>query len=205
VLPLNVLQNGQSPSPESLPESPSIKHHCGLFGVWGHPDAVALTYLGLYAQQHRGQESAGICSLEAGRIKRRAGMGLVTEVFNPESLKELKAPTAIGHVRYSTTGSCSESNASPCWTLQPRPGAWPQRQPDQRALLRHEYEEHGAISHHQRHRGGRPSAGQAGTATSRTRSPTSDHLQGAYSLLFLFPDRMVAAAPVRLRPLVLGA
>ena len=77
-----------------------MRHKCGLFGVWGHPDAVSLTYLGLYSQQHRGQESAGICSLDQGQIHRHVGMGLVTDVFNTETLGRLKGSTAIGHVRY---------------------------------------------------------------------------------------------------------
>jgi amidophosphoribosyltransferase len=90
-----------------------IRHHCGLFGIADHPDAAQLTYLALYAQQHRGQESAGICSSDGTAIKRRAGVGFVTDAIGPRELQELSNRMAIGHVRYSTTGSCSDSNAQP--------------------------------------------------------------------------------------------
>jgi amidophosphoribosyltransferase len=61
------------------------KEACGLFGVFGREDAVGLTYLGIYAQQHRGQEAAGICSISDGHINRHAGLGLVTQVFDQRS------------------------------------------------------------------------------------------------------------------------
>lgn len=93
--------------------TPSVRHHCGLFGVHGHADAAALTHLGLFALQHRGQESAGICSTAGGTILRHAGLGLVQEVFDAARLETLRNPTAIGHVRYSTTGSSSAGNAQP--------------------------------------------------------------------------------------------
>jgi amidophosphoribosyltransferase len=91
----------------------SIRHHCGLFGIVNHPDAAELTYLGLYAQQHRGQESAGVCTADGQTILRSAGMGLITEAVSQDNLRDMKNPLAIGHVRYSTTGSCSESNVQP--------------------------------------------------------------------------------------------
>ncbi len=90
-----------------------VRHYCGLFGIVGHPSAAELTYLGLYAQQHRGQESAGICSSDGRTIIRRAGMGLVTDAISEANLAELRNPMAVGHVRYSTTGSCREANAQP--------------------------------------------------------------------------------------------
>jgi len=96
----------------TLPDSP-IRHYCGLFGVAGHSNAAELTYLGLYAQQHRGQESAGICTSDGRRIERRAGLGLVSEAISDADLHALANPLAIGHVRYSTTGSCSGPNAQP--------------------------------------------------------------------------------------------
>jgi amidophosphoribosyltransferase len=91
------------------------RHYCGVFGVYGHPDAAVLNYYGLYALQHRGQESAGIVSAEGdgATMKRHAGMGLVSQVFDENRLKELKGNRAIGHVRYSTTGSSSVKNAQP--------------------------------------------------------------------------------------------
>lgn len=87
--------------------------HCGLFGVFGSPDAAASTFYGLYALQHRGQESAGIAAVRDGRIIGHRGMGLVGEVFRPEDIEGLKTHAAIGHVRYSTAGSSHLSNAQP--------------------------------------------------------------------------------------------
>ncbi len=91
------------------------RDHCGVFGVYGHPDAHILTYYGLYALQHRGQESAGIVSSDGdGQLfYRHIGMGLVSQVFHDANLKALKGTRAIGHVRYSTTGSSSPKNAQP--------------------------------------------------------------------------------------------
>lgn len=86
---------------------------CGVFGIFGHPDAAKLTYLGLYALQHRGQESAGIAISNGKKIVSYKGMGLVNEVFNPEKINLLKGSFAIGHVRYSTTGSSEIKNAQP--------------------------------------------------------------------------------------------
>lgn len=89
------------------------KEYCGLFGVWGDPDAVRQTYFGLYSLQHRGQESAGIASVQNGRISSHKGMGLVVEVFKPDVLERLKSHAAIGHTRYSTTGVSDACNAQP--------------------------------------------------------------------------------------------
>ncbi|MBI4053916.1 MAG: amidophosphoribosyltransferase [Candidatus Doudnabacteria bacterium] len=90
-----------------------LRHECGLFGVVGHPEASRLTYHGLKWLQHRGQESAGIAAVNNGAINVRAEMGLVHEVFNAGSLAELPGETAIGHVRYSTTGASCQKNAQP--------------------------------------------------------------------------------------------
>ncbi|MFA5369535.1 MAG: amidophosphoribosyltransferase [Candidatus Omnitrophota bacterium] len=86
---------------------------CGVFGVYGNKDASLLTYLGLYALQHRGEESAGILSYSKNRIIQRQGMGLVSDVFDGDSIQKLKGTLALGHVRYSTTGSSSASNIQP--------------------------------------------------------------------------------------------
>ncbi|MDD5504029.1 MAG: amidophosphoribosyltransferase [Candidatus Omnitrophica bacterium] len=86
---------------------------CGVFGVYGNRDASLLTYLGLYALQHRGEESAGILSYNKNRIIQRQGMGLVDDVFDKGSIQKLKGSLALGHVRYSTTGSSSASNIQP--------------------------------------------------------------------------------------------
>jgi len=90
-----------------------FKESCGVFGVYGHPDASKLTYLGLYALQHRGQESAGIVSYDGDKTYEYVNMGLVSEVFNEECLNRLKGYLAIGHVRYSTTGPSILRNAQP--------------------------------------------------------------------------------------------
>jgi len=90
-----------------------IKEHCGLFGIYGHKQASWLTYLGLYALQHRGEESCGIVSSDAEEFYIHKDMGLVDDVFNEENLIRLKGHLAIGHTRYSTTGSSLVKNAQP--------------------------------------------------------------------------------------------
>src|SRR4249920_2956255 len=93
-------------------ESP--KEECGLFGVWAPGDDVArLTYFGLFAQQHRGQESAGIAVSDRTNILVYKDMGLVSQVFNEATLTTLHGDLAIGHTRYSTTGSTTWENAQP--------------------------------------------------------------------------------------------
>ena len=91
----------------------SIGHRCGLFGAYNVPNAAAATYLGLFALQHRGQESAGIVTSDGKRIRSKKGMGLVTEVFSKRDLEELEGHMAVGHVRYSTTGSSRPQNIQP--------------------------------------------------------------------------------------------
>ena len=86
---------------------------CGLFGVHQHPEAAKLTYLGLYALQHRGQESSGIVSSDGHTLSAEVGMGLVADVFNERRLARLPGAMAIGHNRYSTTGSSLLRNAQP--------------------------------------------------------------------------------------------
>ena len=86
---------------------------CGIFGIHGHPEASRLTYFGLYALQHRGQESAGIAAYQNGDIASHKAMGLVSDVFDLQHMELLHGPNAIGHVRYSTTGSSILSNAQP--------------------------------------------------------------------------------------------
>ena len=87
---------------------------CGIFGIHGHPEGARLTYFGLYALQHRGQESAGIAVTRDNSIVEHKGMGLVPDVVKPRYLEQLKGGSAaIGHVRYSTTGSSILSNAQP--------------------------------------------------------------------------------------------
>jgi amidophosphoribosyltransferase len=92
------------------------QHECGVFGVYGHPDAALLTYYGLFALQHRGQESAGIVTAAGSNqpFNIHRGMGLVAQVFQEKDLQQLRVGTrAIGHVRYSTSGSSTLKNAQP--------------------------------------------------------------------------------------------
>ena len=90
-----------------------FKDECGVFGIFGHPEAANLTYLGLYALQHRGQESAGIAASDGVQIRHSKAMGYVNEAFNAESLAKLPGAMAAGHVRYSTAGESRVSNAQP--------------------------------------------------------------------------------------------
>lgn len=90
-----------------------LKEHCGVFGIYDHPEAANLTYLGLYALQHRGQEGAGIVTSDGQQLYTQKGMGLVADVFNEDNLRNLPGSTAIGHVRYSTTGESSIANVQP--------------------------------------------------------------------------------------------
>src|ERR1700744_6005410 len=91
------------------------KDECGVFAVYGHPQAAEITFYGLYALQHRGQESAGIVSPDGKprKFKSHHGMGLVPQIFNEANLAKLTGNRAIGHVRYSTTGSSTLENAQP--------------------------------------------------------------------------------------------
>lgn len=91
-----------------------IKHHCGLIGIYGHDEAARMAYFGLYALQHRGQESAGIVTWDGQKLREQKGMGLVADVFKERHLgHELKGKVALGHVRYSTTGASLLRNAQP--------------------------------------------------------------------------------------------
>ena len=95
-------------------ELEDIHEECGIFGVWGHPDAARLTYFGLHALQHRGQEGAGIVSNDHGHLTGHRGLGLLTQVFSDErEIKRLKGDRAIGHVRYATAGSGTTDNIQP--------------------------------------------------------------------------------------------
>jgi len=90
------------------------KEFCGVIGIYGHPEAAAMTYLGLYALQHRGQEGAGIVSSDGEKVYAHLGQGLVNDVFSsPKVIAKLKGKIAIGHNRYSTTGSDQKSNVQP--------------------------------------------------------------------------------------------
>jgi amidophosphoribosyltransferase len=186
-----------------------FKDECGVFGIFNHEDAARLTYLGLYALQHRGQESAGMVSSDGDRLHAYRGMGYVSEIFRQEELSYLPGRTSIGHVRYSTAGSVSLREAQP--------------------FLVDGYRGQLALCHN----GNLPYAGQVRkeleldgaifSSTSDTevvlhkiaRSRAVDltgaivdtftEIEGAYSMLFLTRDRLIAVRDQRgFRPLCLG-
>ncbi len=191
-------------------QSSDIKHYCGLFGIYGHPDAALLTRLGLFAQQHRGQESAGICSTRSGsQIERHAAMGLVNEVFTPAALAPLHNPIAIGHVRYSTTGSSCDSNAQPLLFNYAAGQLAIAHNGNliNAGLLRREYEQFGSVFQTTSdteiiaHLVAKPSH----MDKPNTLRHVFNHLQGAYSLVMLINDRLVVVRdPHGFRPLCLG-
>src|SRR5436309_1579397 len=97
--------------PDKFPDK--FKDECGVFGIFGHPEAANMTYLGLYALQHRGQESAGIAASDGDQVRVSRAMGYVADTFDSAALAHLPGQVAIGHVRYSTSGESRLSNAQP--------------------------------------------------------------------------------------------
>jgi len=95
------------------PEGPGAREACGIVGLYGVPNAAEAAYLGLYALQHRGQESAGIVASDGQNIQSKKGLGLLSEAIKPQELSELPGHIAIGHVRYSTTGTRRVQNIQP--------------------------------------------------------------------------------------------
>ena len=187
------------------------KENCGLFGVYGNPDAVQKTYFGLYSLQHRGQEAAGIASTDGRVIQCYKAMGTVGRVFKTGSgiLEKLKNPAAIGHVRYSTTGSSKYVNSQPLLTEYSRGQVAVAHNGNliNAQLLRDEYEAYGSIF---------KSTSDTEIIVHLIAKPTHvskpdplahvlNHLQGAYCLLFLYPDRLEAARdPYGIHPLCIG-
>lgn len=96
-----------------LAELKGLNEECGVFGIWGHPDAAKITYYGLHSLQHRGQEGAGIVVTDGERLEGLKGEGLVTEVFTEERISNLCGKAAIGHVRYATAGGGGYENVQP--------------------------------------------------------------------------------------------
>lgn len=188
---------------------PHPKHYCGVFGIHGHPNAAELTYYGLYALQHRGQESAGIVTSDGRTFRKHLGMGLVPQVFTGEILHGLVGPMAIGHTRYSTTGSSNIQNAQPLVVNCARgPIAIAHNgNLTNAAALRAELEECGSIfqtttdSEIIVHLMAAPTA--AGEANSLVRAVR--RIQGAYSLVILTADELIGVRdPHGFRPLSLG-
>ena len=96
------------------PDPDRLREECGVFGIFGHPDAAAITALGLHALQHRGQEAAGIVSFDGKRFHSERRLGLVGDTFSRrEVIDRLPGTTAVGHVRYSTTGETILRNVQP--------------------------------------------------------------------------------------------
>ena len=187
------------------------RENCGLFGVFGHPEAARLTFMGLFALQHRGQESAGIASAAAdGRgLKHYVGMGLVREVFRDSDLQALRNPVAIGHVRYSTTGFSRIENAQPLVASFSRGTVAVAHNGNltNAKALRDQFEAQGSIFRTTNdteiilHLLARPEMAQAADPFARV----LDRLDGAFSLLLLTPSEMIAACdPYKIRPLSLG-
>ncbi|MGE4132976.1 MAG: amidophosphoribosyltransferase [Bdellovibrionales bacterium] len=188
---------------------PSWREECAIFGVWGDPEASRMAYLGLYAQQHRGQESAGIVSLNNGEHVTHKGMGLVGEVFKEADLIRLEGTAAIGHTRYSTAGASQLHNVQPLAAqLLTGPAALAHNgnivNADQ---LREELKQRGSIFqgtndtecllHMLAHQSSRDIVACLKESLPR--------LTGAYSLVLLTHKRLIAVRdPFGFRPLVLG-
>ncbi len=182
---------------------------CGLFGIWNHPEAANVAYLGLYALQHRGQESAGIAATDGINFHTEKAMGWVADVFSPERLRRLPGHRAIGHVRYSTAGSSNLRNAQPITANTARgPVAIAHNGNLTNAdTLRRDMERDGAIFQsnsdtevilHLLARA--PAGGFEDQITHALRQ-----VKGAYSLLILTPDTMYAVRdPYGFRPLTIG-
>src|SRR5689334_11367119 len=101
------------PGPWSPASDDKFREECGVVAIYGHPEAAKLGYLGLYALQHRGQESAGICTTDGGEIHCHKAMGHVADIFTSDVLTTLPGELAIGHTRYSTAGDTVLLNAQP--------------------------------------------------------------------------------------------
>jgi amidophosphoribosyltransferase len=186
-----------------------LKEECGVFGIFGHPEAANLTYLGLHALQHRGQESAGITTSDGQNLYSHREMGLVSEIFTEQVIDRLPGRNAIGHVRYSTTGSSHSKNSQPIVITYSRGHLAIAHNGNltNARTLREELERDGAIF-------------QSTTDTEvivhliarskeeilvRSIIESLMRCKGAYSLLFLTPEYLVAARdPYGFRPLVLG-
>lgn len=182
---------------------------CGVFGVFGHPEAANITYLGLHALQHRGQESAGIASSDGARLALQRGMGRVTDIFASDRLVKLAGEAAIGHVRYSTAGGSHLKNAQPLAVEYTQGSLAISHNGNltnahaQRSRLERE----GSIFH-----SGSDSEvilhliarSQQLTLEDRI-ADALEQIEGAYSLLFLSERQMIAVRdPLAIRPLCLG-
>ncbi len=182
---------------------------CGVFGIYNHPEAAKLTYLGLHALQHRGQESAGIVVSDGQRMRSHLGMGLVHDIFDEEILGRLGGAHAIGHVRYSTTGSSELKNAQPFFVETVHgPIAFAHNgNLVNAAELRRCLEEQGSIFQ------GTTDTEVIAHLYARSRGEklvdrlvdALGYVRGAYSMVVLVEKRLIAVRdPCGFRPLVLG-
>ncbi len=185
------------------------KHECGVCGIFGHESSAKLTYFGLYALQHRGQESAGIATSNGTRVKCFKNMGLVPEVFSESILEDLKGHMSIGHVRYSTTGASNIINTQP-FTINHQGTSWSVAHNGNLVnaiALRQKLEEKGSIfqttmdSEIVLHLLAR----NAHSGLEKALVDTFAEIKGAYSILLMTVDTMVAIRdPQGFRPLCLG-
>ena len=186
-----------------------FKDECGVFGIFGHPEAANLTYLGLYALQHRGQESAGIAASDGTQVRISKSMGHVADAFSEKTLEELPGRIAIGHVRYSTAGDSKLDNAQPilidCTHGQIAIGH--NGNLVNAIELKDELVKRGSIFQTSTdtevilHLYARSKAANADEAIIEAIS----HVQGAFSLVLMTKDRLIAVRdPHGFRPLALG-
>jgi len=189
--------------------TPKAKDSCGVFGIYGHGDAVELCHLGIFALQHRGQEAAGIASSNGQSLRCHKATGLVSQVFNQQILEQLHNPMAIGHVRYSTTGSSRQVNAQPIVAefSQGQIAIAHNGNLINAPLLRRYFEAQGHIflttcdTEVIIHLLAKPSH----VVKSDPLGHVLNHVQGAFCLVILLPDKVVAARdPHGIRPLALG-
>jgi amidophosphoribosyltransferase len=182
---------------------------CGLFGAWNHAEAANVVYLGLYALQHRGQESAGIASTDGHAFHVEKAMGWVADVFSRDRLKRLPGHRAIGHVRYSTAGSSNLRNAQP---ISASTAHGPVAIAHNGNLvnaeeLRAELEKDGAVfqSNSDTEVILHLLAREPGATLIEQLARALTRVKGAYTLLLLTPDSMVGVRdPSGFRPLSLG-
>jgi amidophosphoribosyltransferase len=182
---------------------------CGVFGIYGHADAANLTYLGLYALQHRGQESAGIVSTDGKKLFSEKSMGLVADIFTEDRIKKLPGHAAIGHNRYSTTGDSVSINIQPILVNFAMGGLAIAHNGNlvNAGILKAELEAYGSIFQSTMdseviiHL-----IAQSRLSNLHERIVDAlQHVQGSYSLLLLAEDEMIGVRdPHGFRPLVLG-
>ncbi|MFH1202678.1 MAG: amidophosphoribosyltransferase [Candidatus Omnitrophota bacterium] len=182
---------------------------CGIFGIYGHKDSARLTYLGLYALQHRGEESCGIVAYNGKKVSAYKGMGLVPDVFNEKIIKGLRGHVSLGHNRYSTTGSSTSKNIQPCFAnFKKLPLAVAHNGNFINTVnLRHELEKNGSIfqttmdSEIVIHLLAR----SCNKDYKENLTETLSKIEGAYSLVLMIGDMLVGARdPYGWRPLCLG-